>query len=308
MESPYILHLKRKYIHAKWDTQTIKNLMVDLQKEPKFKRLWRVNIEQLTSSIKNLFPTDFQTICTHIALSFTSPFPKKDIQLIGDKNPVYSWYIPEILQIFPSAKFVFLIRDYHDNIYSHINRTSTLHKSIRAHAHQWLAFNTAIMQALRNSPEQVLFVRYEDLIQSPQKELKKICSFLKLAYSDELLNYQQYAPALQERLGPLMSIHKGITQTIDPKSIQKSREFWNEEQLQLMESICGSLGDQLNYDRWSNAKQATPKLIKNTAYSNLSMWWLRNCYNWPFGVRVLVQKTVAWIIPPTWAKQMSNNE
>jgi hypothetical protein len=59
-----------------------------------------------------------ETLLKVVYFHYNSFFDKKEIVLIGDKNPAISNH-PELLaKLFPTAKFIHLVRDYRDNLVS----------------------------------------------------------------------------------------------------------------------------------------------------------------------------------------------
>jgi ABC-type uncharacterized transport system ATPase subunit len=59
---------------------------------------------------------NFDRVSKLIYLHTRSGFKKEEIRILGDKNPRYTFFIPQLLRLFPGAKFIHLVRDYRDNI------------------------------------------------------------------------------------------------------------------------------------------------------------------------------------------------
>jgi hypothetical protein len=67
-------------------------------------------------------------------------------------------------------------------------------------AYEW---NEALLNALlaeRAMPDRVFLLKYEELVSHPEDIAKRICRFLDIAYTDEMLNYHESRQAqLQSR-------------------------------------------------------------------------------------------------------------
>ncbi|HXU28099.1 MAG TPA: sulfotransferase, partial [Bacteroidia bacterium] len=164
LESKLIIFLKKKYFHVEiWTTKLIDEFIADLYTEKDFSRSWFVDKEKLRDTILS-FPLNklsFKKLCKIIYLSYNSPFKKKTILLIGDKKPLHSLFIKDLVQVFPEAKFIHIIRDYRDNIVS--NRKSFMHKNVAHLAHSWKSFNIAIDKEKQKNESNFYTIKYEDL-------------------------------------------------------------------------------------------------------------------------------------------------
>jgi hypothetical protein len=115
----------------------------------------------------------------------------------GDKTPLYMQYLPTLERLFPTARFVHLIRDGRDAALSFLSVPPGImtegwgHPSDAAgFACQW-ATEVRPARALgkRVGPSRYLEVRYEALVAEPERELRRICEFAGLEYHDGMLGY-----------------------------------------------------------------------------------------------------------------------
>src|SRR5690606_24699152 len=87
----------------------------------------------------------------------------RDDQLWLEKTPKHLWYIPEVLNDFPHARFIFIYRDPRDNYISykkkHQNNLTPL-----AFAKSW---NSSFQQIKNEKNDEVLFIKYENLVLNP---------------------------------------------------------------------------------------------------------------------------------------------
>ena len=96
----------------------------------------------------------------------------------GDKTPQHALHLKEIIKIFPKAKFIHLVRDGRDVAVSS-SRTIVGPPSIYGIAKEWKKY-ISIFSDFKESLDKCRYheIRYEDLVQNPQKEMDKTFHFL----------------------------------------------------------------------------------------------------------------------------------
>ncbi|RKP50830.1 sulfotransferase family protein [Trinickia fusca] len=127
-----------------------------------------------------------------------------------EQTPWYGLGIDILNELYPQARYIHMVRDGRDVAIS-FARTPWWHKDVGRNLARWAveasAIATSCEQMLR--PEQVLTVRYEDFVQDPERELRKICVFLQIAYEPRMLepgtatDYRRFHKSdLNEMLSP----------------------------------------------------------------------------------------------------------
>ena len=112
----------------------------------------------------------------------------------GDKTPHYVHHVDYLLRLWPRARFVVLVRDGRDVALS-LRRMPFGPNNAWAAAQWWARGIRAGAAAERAHPESVLTIRYEDLAQRPAEEVRRLCEFLGLSYSDDMLALEHVEPA-----------------------------------------------------------------------------------------------------------------
>jgi hypothetical protein len=110
-------------------------------------------------------------------------------QRFGDKTPGYIHIIPELVALYPSAKFIHLIRDGRDVAMSYF-KVSSMRYYERKDFNWTQAMRRRREYAGSSFASQILEIRYEDLVSDPATTLSKICSFLGEEFEDAMLNWQ----------------------------------------------------------------------------------------------------------------------
>jgi hypothetical protein len=108
----------------------------------------------------------------------------------GDKTPYYVLHIDLVKRVFPEARIVHLVRDGRDVALS-LLRVPFGPANVWAAAHQWRDAVDAGDAAAERYGEDVLTVRYEDLVSDPAATVPRICAFAGLAYRPEMLEVER---------------------------------------------------------------------------------------------------------------------
>jgi hypothetical protein len=106
----------------------------------------------------------------------------------ADKSPAYVRQIPLILRHFPAARIVHIVRDVRDHCVSMRNAWG---KDIRRSAWRWGKDVLAAHRQCLKMPERCLEVRFEQLLQDPDTQMRRICLFLDLNFLPGLTELSQ---------------------------------------------------------------------------------------------------------------------
>jgi hypothetical protein len=134
----------------------------------------------------------------------------------GDKTPVYYQIIPELVRLYPGAKFIFLVRDGRDVAISHINAgwPSRCYDGDRFVWTRALRCREAAGKA--GLADRILDIRYEDLVNAPEATIRRICVFLGEDYEPAMLDHRERTDMVPERE---RQIHTKLDQPISSDAI-----------------------------------------------------------------------------------------
>ncbi|HEX6104674.1 MAG TPA: sulfotransferase [Gemmatimonadales bacterium] len=112
----------------------------------------------------------------------------------GEKTPHHTLEWRLILEGFPHLKVLHLVRDGRDVAVSF--RTAPFGpKHVYQAAQHWVRYLTAAEEAgAALGPDAFLTIRYEDLLEDPQRELGRICAFLGEDYDPTMLTFYRQGP------------------------------------------------------------------------------------------------------------------
>jgi hypothetical protein len=100
----------------------------------------------------------------------------------AEKTPFHLLKVPLILEWFPEARIVGIVRDGRDVVRSILKAPWTAHQSLRRHCYKWSMCATISRRLVRERPGQFMLVRYEDLVQETEATLRKVNAFLGLEF------------------------------------------------------------------------------------------------------------------------------
>lgn len=127
-----------------------------------------------------------------------------------DKTPRYYLIIAELKKVFPEAKFIILLRHPLAVLSSILNtwfKNDPLALQKSANYIDIIKGPQYLIQGIQHLKEDAIVVRYEDLVEHTEFEIKKICSKLKISFESPMLNYGEKAKP-KGRLGDTVGIVK----------------------------------------------------------------------------------------------------
>lgn len=251
LESPVILHLFPKYGKIrKWDEVLKTSFCDDLYLVKDFDK-WKTNRDQVLASLINQKrETDFQNLIRQVYLNYQSVFEKKDIILIGDKNPVYSVNAFDIFNIFPDAKYIHLTRDYRDHILSMVS-SKLLTPVVLFLAYRWKQSAKEMIRLKRKHSSQFYTIRYEDLVSNPGKYMIEMCSFLGIVYDPGMIHYHsKMEPNIRENLsGMVENHHKKVFEPVSTDRIGVWKTGMNDRDVRIADLVVGKYAGISGYER-----------------------------------------------------------
>jgi hypothetical protein len=299
-ESPFILHLKQKYASVKnWDENKINEFIIDLYKDKKFTFLWGINPDDIKKNINLYAVSDlsFPILCKIVYLTISSPFPKEKTTLIVDKNPLYSPFIPKLIEVFPNAKFIHLIRDYRDNINS--SRKAFKVKNIIVLAHRWKRYNKTIDKYKEKYTNLFYTIRYEDLVTDPEKNILEICTFLNISFNQQMSEFydttreaytdKTFKNGIMAEL--VQQIHSNLLNPITTTQIDKWKKELSINEIELIEYITGEYAKKYDYFPSTHNSKYYFFLIswKNYVIDRFSYLVYKIYYRLPFKIRDILR-------------------
>lgn len=281
-ESAFISQLHAKYGKVTTFRQDVIDAYIDDLFDDPYIRLWKITRQDVKEQVDKIRPFSYAELCRAVMLSSRSSITKNMIMLLGDKNPVHSLHIPLLKKIFPGAKFIFVSRDPRDQVRSMMN-VNFERKDPVVQAYRWRYFNKKILNDL--SEEKHLHVRYEDLVESPQEELKKICSFLDIAYDPVMLATGDQANKLLEDGRLIRDHHASLTVNVNAGNRFRWRTEMNEDERKLVEQYTADVASSLGYETEIKDYSVSPRHYLRILYAHGLFVYIDLMMKLPYGIR-----------------------
>jgi hypothetical protein len=151
----------------------------------------------------------------------------------GDKSLHTERFTAQIIDAFPQARFVHMIRDPRDRYASVISRWKVRKGGAGASAAEWLESAQLATDNHRAFPANYLIVRYEDLSARPEDTMRKVCEFIGEDYDPGMLSME--GAARFREAGSNSSYGPLEVGAISTASIGKYREILDPGETRFME-------------------------------------------------------------------------
>ena len=187
-EGDFLIQLGWKYDSRRLNRDVIENFIEDLYEMQNIQD-WEIDRDSLRERLLDSLPNSFPMLVNEIYQEYNRIKFTGSKKRWGDKTTWYSNYIPQIRKYYPDMKVIHIVRDVRAVVASYQN-VPHLPNDVRESTMDWL-WTAYIINRARHlfSPGQWFQIRYEDLVEDPMNELKKICAFLDEPFQEGMLNY-----------------------------------------------------------------------------------------------------------------------
>jgi len=203
-----------------------------------------------------------QDLILRIVKAYGETFGKPDAGIWVDHTPSNVKNAATLLELFPGAKFIHIVRDGRA-VASSIMPLDWGANTINSAARSWVKRLSQYLAAESSlGSERISRVRFEDLVLEPETTLKSICSFLDIGYQSQMvkgggLKVPQYTSKQHSLIG------KGP----DPKEVSAWEKELTPRQIEIFESTAGellvSLGYELMYGLDARKMTITERFMSN---------------------------------------------
>ena len=178
----------------------------------------------------------YENIRAWIKQSIFKKLAQNGKKVWGDKSPNLQHYINDLMLLIPEAKILHIVRDGRANAYSMSSRS---YKNLALSAQQWVDGNIfgLVNQNILGS-ENYKMLPYEKLLIDPQKELRSVCDFLEIPFSEAMLDLSDDQRAEEKRY---------VKSFFDTSKIDTWKKKISPKEIKQVESIQGPLLEKLGY-------------------------------------------------------------
>lgn len=208
-----------------------------------------------------------------------------EAQTYVDKDPRLVEYLCSLSEVYPHALVIHIVRDPRDVLCSKMKASWSQGRSLFVYAFaNYIQLKMAQKFGKTLFNENFLELRYEDLLERPEHELKSIVNSLDLQFEDSMLDFGSKAKSLvseeelswkKETLGPLLKANT-----------EKWRSVLTKFQLAILQSTCKHYFKMYKYEPDWNDVSVFYRIVG--AFTLISFWCVSPIY---IGWRKRTQKS-----------------
>lgn len=192
----------------------------------------------------------------------------------GEKTPGNLFYADILLEMFPTAQFVFVVRDPRAGVAS-MQRVGFFPDDVVFNALSRRKYDTTGRALLtKHVPaSQRTTVRYEDLVQRPEATTRSICAFLDESFSRAMLDFHRDADQYMKDEAE-ERYNSAATQPITDDRVDAWTDRLTDDQVAVIEWICRDIMQDFGYARTNRqpSPAAWTELLVKRAYWALQCW------------------------------------
>lgn len=208
--------------------------------------LWGMSLNPMTAvdEIISLSPERiYAGIYTAMHLRYAKEFGNKPRW--GQKTPNNLFFVPQILENFPNAQFIFITRDGRDACATSMESAFGAGNIFMA-AHTWNLANNFIKPFRSEYDSSTWFdVKYEELVREPVKVLKKICEFIGETYDPRMLEFHKTPIGVARGK---QKDHAPLGRPVTDKYIGIYKRLLSVRDLQIYASVAGEAHKEAGYE------------------------------------------------------------
>ncbi|MBA2441553.1 MAG: sulfotransferase [Rubrobacter sp.] len=157
---------------------------------------------------------------------------RRGCEVVSEKTPWNVLVFEDLLEIFPRARFVFCVRDPRAIVSSMLRVGArarakgsvpvSFTRSVGAAIGTIKTCNDAGFRAAERN-DRVLIVSYERLVRRPERETERICRFLDMTWSEEMVRHGEKSHDVEELLDGIWYTREMYDSNPDPSRVHKWR-------------------------------------------------------------------------------------
>ena len=192
----------------------------------------------------------------------------------GEKTPGNLFYADILLDMFPDARFLYMVRDPRAGVAS-MQRVSFFPDDVIFNALSRRKHDGAGRAHLRQSvpAPQRMTVRYEDLVREPEARTRAICAFLGEDFSPRMLHFHRDADDYMKDEAEAR-YNAAATQPITADRIDAWRDRLSPDQAAAVDAICGDVMQTFGYSPTPHTPSpgTRAEMLLKKAYWALQCW------------------------------------
>ena len=218
----------------------------EILKDKRFK-IWKIKVDA-DNLQKNLAKSAIHTVNFFVKEYAESINFSKSPKLWIDHTPANMKYAKTLLEVFPQAKFVHIVRDGRA-VASSVIPLDWGPNTITKAASWWvehMAYGLAAESFL--GKDKIIRIKYEDLISKPKETVKNLCSYLDIEYQHSMLDATGFKVPSYTAVQ-----HNLIGKRLDATRLNDWEKKLSFEEVEIFEILTGDFLNYLNYSLKSHS-------------------------------------------------------
>jgi hypothetical protein len=250
----------------------------------------------LKNLLKHRSILNYERLVKLTYLNFYSYKDKSEVKVIVDKQIKSFFHLKQLKKLFPSAKYIVLVRDVRDNIVSRKERSLNWSGNHLYLSYLWKDTYRNI-ELLKSD---FYLLKYENFIQETESELKNICLFLGVNYSNKMLQTKNVFETILENkkinantllINQIKDFHSGL---ISKPNVKKIAQY-NKLPIKILSEINALCKEELLcFGYQIDTEYCRVPIIRRIYFSVLAKcyrkWLLQLYLPLPLGLKIFFKK------------------
>jgi hypothetical protein len=204
--------IKLYYTNTGWNWEMKVRSCLKLFQNTNCFTFWKIDLFKNCNQLIDLPLNDqnLYSIVRYIYFSHLNEY-KPNAKIWGDKTPYLIFMLRWLNVAIPNARFLHIHRDGRAVVES---RMRVFNEDLKIATNRWIWAINSITRFKKNNF--VYEIAYEDLVSNPSVVIPKLCDFLNISFSNDMLHENSY-----ELGDDVMSHHKNIKKAINVDLINK---------------------------------------------------------------------------------------
>lgn len=226
---------------------------------------WKIDQNQLALRLEKIDSITVQNIVNAVYSMFLEPNIKNK-KMWGDKNIGNIARLDDLKKLFPTAKFILLIRDPKGVVaslkkrkwlfYEYEDHRRWYIKDVYGGAHLWNEGMKLMLDFQKTNQEVCYLMKYEDMVSNQDAIIRGLCDFLEVEFEEDMLNHTsdkvKNLKIPQHRIG---NTHQKI---LEPISVDRMKAYKNQltnQDIQIIHQITSNYTSEFGYEYEGQAKK-----------------------------------------------------
>jgi Sulfotransferase family len=207
-------------------------------------RQWGVPEHRVWTRVRQLAAPDLGDVIESVYLAYADERGKVRW---GDKTPRYVRSLPLLADLFPTARFVHIVRDGRD-VWMSYRSVPWGPRDVWTASRKWLRdVGAGRAAASELGRERYIEISYERLVEDPRGTLTELCAFATLPFDERMLDFHRDAGRRLEAPPGETSFHASVTKALTP-GLRDWRTEMPPDEILNFEAVAGPLLAELGYE------------------------------------------------------------